>query len=231
MILFVSLALFLGAVYVYALALKKQRRLKAIAEIRNHIARDLHDDIGATLTSISFYTQAAQQKLALKKYDEVSNLINQTGLNAREAIANMNDTVWVINPKNDSVKALCERIEDYGRRLLAETKTAFYFYYKDDELLNALNIEQRKHMYLICKEALNNCAKYAQAKNVELLIERQAIIIRDDGVGFDAKQENDGNGLLNMKSRAHQLGAQYEMIAEPNKGTCIKLTFLHPSTN
>lgn len=208
------------------MAIKKQRRLKAIEEIRNHIARDLHDDIGATLTSISFYTQAAQKKLTLKKYDEVSDLIQQTGINAREAIANMNDTVWVINPQNDSVKALFTRIEDYARKVLAETNSAFYFYYKEDELLNALNIAQRKHIYLICKEAINNCAKYAQAKNVELLIERHSIIIKDDGIGFDALKESDGNGLLNMKSRAHQLGAQYELIAEHGKGTCIKLSFL-----
>lgn len=227
MILLASLVLFAGAAIFFTLALKKQRRMKAMAEIRNHIARDLHDDIGATLTSISFLAQAIENKMALKKHEEVEKLLQQIGLNAREAIASMNDTVWVINPKNDSVKALFVRIEDYARKVLAENNTAFYFYYKDDELLKMLNIEQRKHIYLICKEALNNCAKYAQAKNLELLIERDTLIIRDDGIGFDSNRENDGNGLLNMKSRAHQLGAKYECISEPNKGTSIKLTFLN----
>lgn len=222
---FIAIGLFLATLFLYVLTVKKQRALKETEEIRNHIARDLHDDIGATLTSISFYTQAVQKKIALQKYDEVNNLIDHVGKNAREAISNMNDTVWVINPKNDSVNALVQRIEDYARKVLAETNTVFYFYYKDDDLLNKLNLEQRKHIYLICKEAIHNCAKYAQAKSLELLIEKQLIIICDDGIGFNEKGGNNSNGLLNMQSRAYQLGAEYELITGLNKGTCIKLTF------
>jgi signal transduction histidine kinase len=223
---FISLGLFLAALFLYVRAVKKQRMLKASSEIRNHIARDLHDDIGATLTSISFYTQAAQTKLALKKIDDVAQLIDQAGQNAREAIANMNDIVWVINPKNDSVKALFERIEDFGSKLFAEANIHFYFYFKDEDALQTLTIEQRKHIYLLCKEALNNCAKYSKANNVELLIDKHAIIIKDDGVGFDMNQETSGNGLLNIKLRAHQLGATHELISQPSGGTFIKLTFL-----
>lgn len=197
-------------------------------EIRNHIARDLHDDIGATLTSISFFTQAAISKLKLEKPAEAHQIITQAGFTAREAIANMNDIVWFINPNNDKLKTLFFRIEDYARKLFAESGITFYFYYKDEELNTSLNMEQRKHLYLICKEAITNAAKYAQAKNVELLVEQKHIIIKDDGIGFDTEQSQQGNGLLNMKVRAHQLGASFSVITGTGKGTVIKLDFSHP---
>ena len=199
-----------------------------LEEVRNHIARDLHDDIGATLTSISFFTQAALTKLKLEKYDDANHIISQTGNTAREAIGNMNDIVWFINPNNDQLKALFYRIEDYGRKLFSESGIAFYFYYKDDDLNTLLDIEHRKHLYLICKEALTNTAKYAKCKNVELLVEQKYIIIKDDGIGFDTENSTLGNGLLNMKVRTHQLGAHFSLKSSPGKGTIVKLDFSHP---
>lgn len=202
--------------------------MRRLEEVRNHIARDLHDDIGATLTSISFFTQAALTKLKLTKYEDAHHIISQTGDTAREAIGNMNDIVWFINPNNDQLKALFSRIEDHARKLFSERNITFYFYYKDDEMNTILDIEQRKHLYLICKEAITNAAKYAACKNVELLVERKHIIIRDDGVGFDVEQAQQGNGLLNMKVRAHQLGAHYTIKSVPGNGTTVKLDFDHP---
>ncbi len=223
-----SIVLFMSALVLFVLAQKKVKQITQLNEMRNHIARDLHDDIGATLTSISFFTQAAISKLKLERPNEAYQIITQAGLTAREAIANMNDIVWFINPNNDQLKSLFFRIEDYARKLFADSGVAFYFYYKDEELNTMLNMEQRKHLYLLCKEAITNAAKYAQSKNVELLVEQKNIIIRDDGIGFDDKRLQEGNGILNMKVRAHQLGAAFSIVTSPNKGTVIKLDFGHP---
>lgn len=226
--LFLSIILFGISVILFVITFNKSKRIQRLEEVRNHIARDLHDDIGATLTSISFFTQAALTKLKLGKYDDAQQIISQTGNTARESIGNMNDIVWFINPNNDQLKALFSRIEDHARKLFSETGITFYFYYKDDEMNTLLDIEQRKHLYLICKEAITNAAKYARCKNVELLVERKHIIVRDDGMGFDAEHAQQGNGLLNMKVRAHQLGAHYSLKSIPGKGTTVKLDFDHP---
>ncbi len=226
--LFFSATLCVIAGILFVMTYIKSKRIQRLEEVRNHIARDLHDDIGATLTSISFFTQAALTKLKLDKVEDAQHIISQTGNTAREAIGNMNDIVWFINPNNDQLKALFSRIEDHARKLFAERGITFYFYYKDDEMNTMLDIEQRKHLYLICKEAITNAAKYAQCKNVELLVERKYIMIRDDGLGFDIEQAPQGNGLLNMKVRAHQLGAQFSLKSTPGKGTTVKLDFDHP---
>lgn len=226
--LFLSAILFVVSVILFVITYNKSKRIQRLEEVRNHIARDLHDDIGATLTSISFFTQAALTKLKLEKYEDAQHIISQTGNTARESIGNMNDIVWFINPNNDQLKSLFSRIEDHARKLFSERDITFYFYYKDDEMNTMLDIEQRKHLYLICKEAITNAAKYAQCKNVELLVERKHIIIKDDGRGFDVEQAQQGNGLLNMKVRAHQLGAHYTLKSMPGKGTTVKLDFDHP---
>lgn len=226
--LLIAIILFIAAAVLFVLSYNKARKMHRLEEVRNHIARDLHDDIGATLTSISFFTQAALTKLKLGKYEDADHIITQTGDTAREAIGNMNDIVWFINPNNDQLRALFSRIEDHARKLFSERGITFYFYYKDDDLNTMLDIEQRKHLYLICKEALTNAAKYARCKNVELLVEQKYIIIRDDGEGFDQTGVAQGNGLLNMKVRAHQLGAHLTLKSAPGKGTTVKLDFRHP---
>lgn len=226
--MYISLVILLTAVVFFVLAASKLRKMAHLIEVRNHIARDLHDDIGATLTSISFYTQAATSKLKSGKLEEVQAIVNQTGISAREAIGNMNDIVWFINPKNDQLGSLFARINDYARQLFAEQQVHFFFYYNDDQISQTLNMEQRKNLYLICKEALTNAAKYAHAKNVELLIEKQSIIIKDDGVGFNCEDMSSGNGVMNMKERAHQLGAQFTIQSSLKKGTFIQIGFYPP---
>lgn len=203
---------------------RKHKQISQLKELRNHIASDLHDDIGATLTGISFFTQAALSKLKHNKVEEAQTIIEQTGRNAREAVANMNDIVWFINPKNDNLQSLFNRIEDYAQSLFADQHIGFYLYFKDAVLDHKLNMNQRKHLFLLCKEAINNVAKYAQCKNLEILVENQTVIIKDDGIGFNETQMENGNGMANMKYRAHQLGADLKVHSSP-QGTFIKLSF------
>lgn len=96
-----------------------------------------------------------------------------------------------------------------------------------------LPMEKRKDFYLIFKEAIHNCAKYAHAKRVAVVLEKQGntliMSIKDDGVGFETKntlpeaRNLGGNGLRNMRSRAAAMGGTLEVIAAPGLGTEVRL--------
>ena len=93
-----------------------------------------------------------------------------------------------------------------------------------------LPMEKRKDFYLIFKEAIHNCAKYAQAKQVVVAIKKEGntliMSIKDDGVGFEMEQKLanlGGNGLRNMESRAAAIGGELEISSSPGKGTLVRL--------
>jgi signal transduction histidine kinase len=100
-----------------------------------------------------------------------------------------------------------------------------------DERLNQLKMgmNERKNFYLLYKEILNNCVKYAEANQVwiELSITSNVILlsIKDDGIGFDPAVQLNGNGLINMKKRAEVLGATLTINSSKGTGTHTKLTF------
>lgn len=223
---------FLCVLYLLHLSRKRFLLLKKIEALRLHIARDLHDDIGATLSSISFYSQAVKQNLHASNVTNAEKINEQIGLLSREMMENMNDIVWMVNPKNDTTDKFFERINDYGNTLFLSNNITFMFY-ADNKLLDmTMDMNMRKAFYLICKEAMNNALKHANCNTFEILIKKQAndivTILKDNGNGFVVDKQNNGNGLLNMKVRVEEMGGNYSIQTSPNKGTVISFKFAVP---
>lgn len=210
------------------LAIQKQKAQKQFKHARALIASDLHDEIGAALSSISFYSEACRMSMEQNNLQVTEELLDKIGKTSRETIDSMSDMVWVTHPKNDKSEKLFQRIANFGYERFGHTHAHFYFYADNEMDEMVLPITIRKNLYLICKEALNNTAKYAQAKHVELLIKYQnkqlLVVVKDDGVGFIDEQSGDGNGLLSMKVRARQMNAAFNIVTEPGKGTSIALS-------
>lgn len=217
-------------VYLIYLSRRKVRTLKRMEEFRFRVASDLHDDIGATLSSISFYSEAAKKKLLADKPEESLGILNRIGISSRETMENMNDIVWMVNPRYDGSDSLFERLEDYGRGLFAPRGIAFMFY--ADPVLKGMHFTIRNDFYLICKEALNNASKYAECTVVELLIKNEGsgivTFIKDNGKGFDENTVKKGNGLLNMKVRADSIASTLSVLSETGKGTTVRLHIASP---
>jgi len=141
----------------------------------------------------------------------------------------MSDIVWTINPANDNFENIILRMRSLAYNLLRAKDIEFTF--KADETLNhlRLSLEKRRNFYLIFKEALNNLIKYSLAKRVQisLLYHSNAItlLIRDDGIGFDATKKYNGNGLTNIRKRAKEINAQLHIESGEGIGTSIQLTF------
>lgn len=204
----------------------QSKKYKKLINIRNSIARDLHDDVGATLSSISFYTDAAKQRISQNKPDEALAILEEMGESARNTIENMSDIVWMVNPKNDSFENLFQKIEDYARKM-ASSNAIEVEYINTIDHLSKIDLIKRRDIYLICKESINNAVKYAQASKllVQLSKEQQqfVVLVKDNGTGFDTELVKKGSGLLNLQVRANALGAHISINSTPTIGTEIKL--------
>lgn len=222
---FYTLVVILLASVLYLFYRIRINQLMRLQSIRSRIARDLHDDIGSTLSSINIISSMAKNESSPKKSNELFNTISTASSQAMEL---MSDIVWSINPNNDRMEMIITRMRQYASEILEAAHIDFEMHV--DEKLHDLQLplEMRKDFYLIFKEAINNLAKHSQASKavVEIHLRHHQInlIICDNGKGFQSNRTKGGNGLKNMQARTHQLKGQFEIQSGINAGTKIEVT-------
>ena len=128
-------------------------------KLRNRIATDLHDDIGATLSSISMYSDVIKQAIK-EKLPHLEPVLNKIGENSREMVNSISDIVWAINPANDEGDKLIQRMENYARDICAVKNIRLKFEAGEKIKSLQLPVEHRKNIYLIFKESLNNAINH-----------------------------------------------------------------------
>jgi ligand-binding sensor domain-containing protein/two-component sensor histidine kinase len=204
--------------------------------IRNKIAQDLHDNVGSTLSSISVYSQVAKIYQQQNKMEPLQDTLEKISLTSSEMISEMNDIVWAINPRNDNMATILQRMESFARPLLASQDVKFHFSYDLSVQHQHLEMTKRKNFYLIFKEAVNNAMKYSGCKNIWVEINlhhhQLAISVKDDGKGFDIKKVKSmntlsGNGVRNMEMRSKEMKGSCR-IESGEGGTAILLQFPIP---
>jgi len=199
----------------------RTRQQLKLQMLRNKIASDLHDDVGSTLSSISIFSQMAQQQAK-----EVIPLLETIGENSRKMLDAMADIVWTINPENDQFEKIISRMKNFAYELLGAKNIDFEFNADEDVTGMKLSMDIRKSLYLIFKEATNNLVKYSGADKAVFNIRGEKnnliMLIKDNGKGFDLQQSTTGNGLKNMKKRAEEIGAHFMIDSKPS-GTTIEL--------
>lgn len=227
---FFMLVLGTGALGMYLFSRFRQKQRMKLQRVRDRIARDLHDDIGSTLGSISFYSEALKRKLGDSDDAMAQQVAARIGSSSREMIDQMSDIVWSVDPKNDDAGALSTRLQAFAGDLLA-TKNITLRFHADAELSERkLSAEQRRNLFLICKEVLHNTVKYADARSVTITLKSSAraleLLLADDGKGFDPANMDsyNGNGLPNMRARAEAIGAVFAIESSPGTGTRVSIT-------
>ncbi|MCK9407842.1 MAG: two-component regulator propeller domain-containing protein [Bacteriovoracaceae bacterium] len=199
------------------------RQLIKIERIRFNISSDLHDEIGSNLSSISVDSQALLQSSALTETDrELSTDISKT---AKETVEAMRDIVWFINPKNDIGEDIVFKMKETAAKLLIGIQ---WTYTVSPEIrFDALDLELRRHFFLIYKETLTNVVRHSNASQCNITITKEGsqlhIVIQDNGVGFNTLTVKKNNGLLNMFHRAEKILAHIEVNSEEGKGTRMEL--------
>jgi signal transduction histidine kinase len=219
---------FVGALYLFYRY--RINQILQIQRVRNRIARDLHDDIGATLGSISMYSQVAINRLGQGK-ENAAEVMEKIGVSSRQMIEKMGDIVWSVNPENDSLVNIIARMRSFAAGTLTEQDIQLSFNDQHFQKDIRLTMQQRQNLYLIFKEAIHNIIKYASCKSVTIHIEYTSgfiqLTIRDDGNGFDPAVTNafNGNGLKNMKTRTGEINGLFSLESSPGHGTMITVRF------
>ncbi len=223
-ILIIAFSIFM----LYRIRLKQALQMHTL---RNNIASDLHDEIGSTLSSISLSSLVIQKKLK-DDTSGVKPLLYQISKNTDNMMEAMNDIVWSINTKNDHIYDLIDRMRAFIIEILEPKNCIIHFNDGIGIKETKLNMIQRKNIYLLFKEAVNNIAKYANARNtwVNISLDKSntmTLKIVDDGIGFSnkttSKENAGGNGLNNMKKRAEELNGKLSVFSTQSKGTTIEL--------
>jgi len=146
------------------------------------------------------------------------------------AAAAITDLIWTINPRPETLDDLMARIQKDFASVFKEKEIAFIIDIRGPISKILLKARWKQNIYLILKEALNNCLKYAKADEVKVVIDKAskkiAITIIDNGVGFDQEfVKNKGHGLVNMDIRAKEMQADLRIQTEKDKGTSISFSF------
>jgi hypothetical protein len=194
-----------------------------LERVRSRISADLHDDIGSTLSSISIISEGALQEQDLSASKLMMKEISE---NTQLLMDKMDDIIWCVNPQNDSFQNLMLRIKKFISTLF-EAKGIDYTISIDKNVNDiALPMNQRQHLYLILKEAVNNVAKYSGCTHATVNMDYQGgyltMEVSDNGGGFDTRKQQTGNGLRNMKHRSVMMHAALK-IESNEKGTTVVL--------
>jgi len=197
-------------------------------KIRSQIARDLHDDLGATLSSVAMLSQAAKRQMT-DASPQVNELLDLISANSQRTVATIRDIIWTTRPMNDSLDSIVTKMNIFASEMLDKKQVTCHF--EIDPALENYNLpaNQQYNFYMIFKEAINNVAKYAQATRVTIEIFSQDqqlhLHIQDNGVGFEPEAvRGSGNGLFNMEKRVEELGGHFAVQSSPTKGTNIVLS-------
>jgi signal transduction histidine kinase len=219
--------LFAGVLFVH---LRTKRRMQ-LEEVRTRLSRDLHDDIGSTLSSINILTSVARKKAEAGDVEGAAASLSGISERSQRLQRNMSDIVWSVDPDRDSLEELLVRMREFGASVL-EPKAITYHFDSQGEPGTALPPMVKSNLYLIFKEAVNNAAKHAQATQVTVAIEyrnnRLRMTIADDGKGLPEEQGGagtmGGNGLRNMRKRAEEMNADLRFAGMSGQGTTINLS-------
>ena len=216
-------------------ALEKSRseRLSELERVRSRIARDLHDDVGSSLTQIALFSEVAKQSKDGENKDPLEFLVQTSN----ELVEAMSDIVWAINPAKDRFSDLTQRMRRFASEILTAADIDLEFVAPDIELDAPLGANLRREIFLIFKESVNNIVKHARAASVEINFSAVNnylnLTISDDGKGFEPRDKSadeydwragrGGNGLPGMKRRAADLGGDFSVESAHGAGTKIML--------
>ena len=210
-------------------AYRNIRRLEketALAEERTRIARDIHDELGASLTKIQKLADRMNQNHELHdNTDLLRRVISDT---ACDSIRAMDEIVWAVNPQNDTLNELADYLVYFTEDFLRQTGIACTFDVPLKLPEFPVAAEVRHNLCMAVKEALSNAVKHAAARQIKFGLDftsnQLTVRICDNGHGFCPDKINPTrNGLKNMRKRLSAIGGVLDLHSEPGRGTSMAL--------
>ncbi|NNF58765.1 MAG: hypothetical protein HKN04_11045, partial [Rhodothermaceae bacterium] len=198
-------------------------QLLHVERVRARIASDLHDEVGSKLAALALSSETVARRATLDAPER--HRLGEMADTARRMADDLRDIVWLANPRFDTLGDLVEKMCTTADALL--DGTAHTFTCKDGEAVQALDMEQRRQLFLFYKEALRNVARHAEAHHVTVHLACNDGTLRldvtDDGIGFERTAMREATGLASLEERARALGGTVEIETQPGGGTTVRL--------
>lgn len=221
---FILLLLFASGLFNRYQLRQKVKAQERLLSMRNAISKDLHDEVGSTLTSISVLSKAGQLSLQ-REPAATSELLTQISNQSKTVQQNLSDIVWSIRPDTARVEFLVSRIREFAALTLEPENIAVDIQAEDELMNRSLDELKRKEILLIVKEAINNIVRHAQADRVEIHCTQEdgqlVFSIWDNG-HWKNKPEYTGTGLTSMKERALKIEGDLRVI-QGDSGTQVRI--------
>lgn len=206
-------------------------RNTAVEQERSRISKELHDDIGSSVSSIKIYNNLALHRLD-KEPEKTKELLEKSVGELKQIEESLGDLIWAVYTKDESLQNLLMRMKQYGFDVLSAKDIQAGFHYPAELEDIPLPMDFRKNILLIFKEFVNNTAKYSQAHTFSLSVSHAdgpalSIILADDGIGF-CDDVQTGKGLSNIRSRAAGIDPNFLLASEPGEGVTLRMTYHLP---
>jgi signal transduction histidine kinase len=205
---------------------EQTERQRSLEKERARIAQDLHDDLGANLTQIVFLSQRVEG--AQQEAQEVDRWFRLIPATARKTIQSLDEIVWAINPRHDSLESLANYLSQFAQQHMTLARVRCVLDVPTVLPTVALSAEVRHKLLLATREALQNVATHAAATEARVTLQLDdaalVLVIADNGCGFDVTSvDGEGNGLPNMHRRLEDIGGTLAITSQPGNGTTVRL--------
>jgi signal transduction histidine kinase len=218
--------------YRFTLKLRRQtermERRAALERERARIAKDIHDDLGSSLTLIAVLGDLAREQHNPERTEKISST-------ARQAVKSLDEIVWAVNPRNDSLAQLIDYTGQFAVDYLRAAGVRCLLDVPDQVPPRELPSNVRHDVFLVVKEALQNIVKHARATEVWLRVTVDSpgvrVVISDNGQGFASEPDDAlADGLRNMRQRLEGIGGRLQIQSRVGTGTEVRLEFPWPAT-
>ncbi|MEO9887380.1 MAG: two-component regulator propeller domain-containing protein [Balneola sp.] len=198
--------IFLLLFIVYSLFRYRMFYLLKDEQTRNRISKDLHDDLSGTLSSISFFSEAAKRDGPENSKDFLRK-IDESAIEAKEKI---NDIIWAIDPSNDDWSFFLAKCKRYASEMF-ESKGISYEIELDESVTTLKNYRIRQDLWLVFKEMVTNVVRHSQANRTKVSLikkdKKLILVVEDNGIGLSKDDQTKGSGISNLKYRAKKMNA------------------------
>jgi len=227
---FYLLSFLLIATALYALYRYRVQKIVDVERLRTRIASDLHDEIASNLTSIAMFSKIVEDTVQGRNLlpEQHVELLGRITTLSQESVSKIRDIIWAIDPRTQTLSDLLQRVNDTSVAECLAHNIILYTQRAVDDRLPTTNLlpEQRRHIWLVLKEAIHNAIKHASCSEIVIAATYSSplltLTIHDNGHGFDGSSGTEGKGLGTMRMRAEQLGG--ELLIETGKETGTRLT-------
>ncbi|MCS5490179.1 sensor histidine kinase [Algoriphagus limi] len=204
----------------------KIKHLLSLQRVKEEISADLHDDIGARLTTIQLISAIHKNKF--QGQPEIEMMLSNIDQEIHDSSEALHELVGNIKMKEDDLGEYFSRLRRYISESLDQTTISYQIAMPDSTSQATLSLSKRKDIYLILKELINNVRKHSEARKVEVKVfyEQRSlnIHVRDDGIGFNPDSSSERNGMNILRYRVEKYNGSITLESSPSKGTEVKIS-------